>query len=71
MTRGFARPADTETYVIETADPYDTHGQVELVNFHDGAGWLVWRAPIAMPRALQNEIRDARNAPRSYTITRI
>lgn len=71
LTRGFRRSADTETYVVEVPDSNATRGQVQLVNFNDGKGWIVWHAPGWMPRALQNAAQSARNEPRSYTLRKL
>lgn len=72
LTRGLRRPVDTETYVVEPGDGGTaTRGQVQLANFHDGKGWLVWLAPGWMPRELQLAIAAARNEPRSYTLRKL
>ncbi len=66
LVRGYRRPVDLETYVVESGEVPDTHGQVQLANFYNGKGWCVWYNPAWMPLDLRLAIADARNAPRAY-----
>ena len=71
LTRGFIRPVDIETYVIESGDRPDTHGQLQLALFHGPeCRWLVWHMPAWCTNEQRQAFAAARNEPRTYTIVR-
>lgn len=64
---------DVETYVVETSEPYDTHGQVQLAKSIAApeTDWWAWCGTTGTARRIAKAAACKRNEPRRYELRRV